>query len=109
LDDQIYDYALSLIYKNSLNNNDCTFELPQGNIKFETDDNDEQIMKKLKYRNLLKHKYYTLSFLNKSFSNININDMLKGSYEKYICSENLYTKHAILECAKLEQENEPKK
>jgi len=31
-----------------------------------------------------------------------MDDILNGYYKKYVCSENLYTKYAIFECAKLQ-------
>jgi len=107
IDDQIYDYALSLIFKKyNLDNEKYTFTLPDGIIRIEETDDESQIMHKLRYYNLMKHKYYTLSFLNKNFIKINMDDVLNGKYNKYTYSENIYTKHAIFECAKLQQHNE---
>jgi len=63
-DDQIYNYALSLIFKKyNLDNKKYTFKLPYGKIRIEETDSETQIMQKFGYYNLMKHKYYTLSFL----------------------------------------------
>jgi len=102
LDDYIYDYVLSLIFrKYNLHNKEYTFKLPCKAIKIKKTDNEIQMMEKLGYFNLMKHKYYTLSFLNKNFIKIKKNDVDAGYYDDYINSENMYTKHAVLKCAEM--------
>ena len=102
MDDQIYDYALSLIFnKYNLYNKKYTFKLPCGKINIKKTDTGTQMMDKLGYFNLMKHKYYTLSFLNKNFIKIKKDDVDNGYYDDYINSENMYTKHVVLKCAEL--------
>jgi len=107
LDQEIYDYALPLIFeKYSLNNNEYTFK--SKNMPVKKTDNETQIMDKLGYYVLMRHKYYTLSFLNKNFKKIKMDDLFNGQCNKYIHIKHLYTKHAIMRCAELEQNNKPK-
>jgi len=104
LDQEIYDYALPLIFeKYNLNNNEYTFECK--NVIVEKTDNETQIMDKLGYFVLMRHKYYTLSFLNKNFKKIKMHDVFHGGCNKYIHIEYLYTKHVIIKCAELEENN----
>jgi len=106
LDDEIYDYALSHIFnKYDIGNDKYIPKLPDRDIKIQIF-NEKRMMEDLGYYNLMKYKYYTLSFLNKNFAKINLNNILDGYYNKYKSTKNLYTIDAILKCAKLAKNDE---
>jgi len=113
LDDEIYDYALSLVFKKyDLNNPEHGFYIPDPktrSVDISDDDDGVEMMRKLYFYNLMKHKYYTLSFLNKNFEKINMANIFNGCYKRYKYSKNLYTIHVILKCAKLEEKNDKTK
>jgi len=110
LDGEIYDYSLSHTFnKYDIGNNKHIPALLKKNVVIENTDNETEIMEKVGYYNLMKYKYYTLSFLNKSFSKINMSDLFDGHYNEYKKSKNLYTTHAILKCVMLTQSNDKNK
>jgi len=112
-DEQIYNYSLSFILKKyKLDIDKYNFKLPNDDIyinNYTQAEADEYIINNLGYFNIIKHKFYTMSFLNKSFKNINMKKIFTGQYKTYIYYEHIYTIHAIIKCAELEKNTEPKK
>ena len=104
LDDEIYDYGMSFMLK-KYNLDNYNYYLPNGKIYIYKKDNAEEIMKKLGYYNYMKHKYYTLSFLNKNFAQINENNIFNGHYYEYYIkySNKLDISHILQQCAYLKK------
>jgi len=109
IDEEIYDYVLLHVFqKYNLNNDKHTFELKNTQFSINKNDTEEEIKKKLLYYNLMKHKYYTLSFLNKKFKEITMEKLFNGECQDYIDREHLHTIHVIFKCGELERNNKSK-